>query len=432
MVATPPPSGLERLSEMCAGEGEPGQWAPQILSWNLTNRCNLRCAHCYLDAAEAGAAELSTEEALGVVDQIARAGTEMLILSGGEPLMRKDLFQVARHAADQGLCVVLGTNGTLITHDTVQRIRDAGVQGVGISLDSHEASQHDAFRRVPGSWVRAVVGIGRCVAAGIPVLVQATATPWNYKDIPELIRFAAGLGARGFTLYFLVCTGRGEALTDITAEQYEESLAALVGAQGQYPGMIIRARCAPQVQRIAARTGSALTASAGCLAGKTYGRITPEGDVTPCPYLPQAVGNVRFMELSEIWATSPLLQQLRAPHLSGRCGLCEFRQQCGGCRARVYATTADLWGEDPFCRHQPKGQLQPEAASVVWDDEARARLERVPGFIRPKVKVGVEGFARSRGYTAVSMAVMDEVMRAVGLTGRVASSSRPGDGEPGH
>ncbi|MBI4499223.1 MAG: radical SAM protein [Chloroflexi bacterium] len=400
--------------------------APRVLSWNLTKRCNLRCAHCYLSAGEAEQGELSTEEALAVVEQAARAGTELLILSGGEPLMRQDIVQIAAHASALGVNVVLGTNGTLLTDEKVRRIREAGVQGVGISLDSVDREKHDTFRGVPGARARAVTGIRRCVAAGLPVLVQATVTPWNYHEIPDLMRFAADLGAAGFTLYFLVCTGRGETLTDITPDQYEAALACLVAAQGRYPGMMLRAKCAPQVYRVAVREGSVLAGSAGCLAGISYGRITPEGDVTPCPYLPLPVGNVQRTELADIWANSPVLQQLRAPTLSGRCGSCEFARQCGGCRARVYATAGDLWGEDPFCSYHPRGTPTPATTPLAWEDEATARIQRVPGFIRERVKAGVEGFARARGYPVITLGVLEEVLRSVGrpVPGRRPESAR--------
>lgn len=245
------------------------------------------------------------------------------------------------------------------------------------------------------------------------MLVQMTVTPWNYHEIGGVISFASDLGATGFTLYFLVCTGRGEALTDITPRQYEEALASLLEAQREYPNMVLRARCAPQIYRLAYGKGSTLTGSAGCLAGTVYGRITPEGEVTPCPYLPIVVGNVRDTGLAELWAGSPVLHQLRDPNLGGRCGICEFRQQCGGCRARVYAVKGDLWAEDPFCDYQPTGSFSSQVAAIAWEEEAEARIQRVPGFIRGRVKGAVEEFARSRGHATVSLEVIEEVLRSV-------------------
>lgn len=392
------------------------EYAPRVLSWNLTQRCNLKCAHCYLSAGETAEAELSTEEALGVVDQAAQAGTELLILSGGEPLMRRDLLQIASHAAERGLAVVLGTNGTMLSARTVERLKEAGVQGAGISLDSLDASKHDAFRGVPGAWERAAAGVRRCVAAGLPVLVQTTATPWNYEEIPDLLAFAAQEGATGFVLYSLVCTGRGEALTDITSEQYELALASILEGQARYPNMMVRARCAPHILRLAKQRGSPLVSSAGCLAGTLYGRIGPEGEVTPCPYLPVVAGNVRQDSLATLWSEAPALQQFRSPQLGGRCGVCEFRQDCGGCRARVFGATGELWGEDPFCSYQPAGDFV-EYGPVGWDEDALARLQRVPGFIRDRVKRGVEAYARTRGRTTVDTGVMGEALRAAGRHG---------------
>lgn len=392
-------------------------YAPRILSWNLTSRCNLKCPHCYLSAGDAALRELSTREALSVVDQAAQAGTELLILSGGEPLMRRDVLQIAGYATSRGITVVLGTNGLLLRENTVRRFKTAGIQGVGISVDSLDTSKHDAFRGVPRAWERAVTGLRRCVAASLPVLVQTTAMPWNYEEIPDLIKFASDEGAAGFVLYFLVCTGRGEALTDITPKQYEQALAFVLEAQDKFPQMMVRARCAPHILRMAQQRGSPLSGSAGCLAGTVYGRIGPEGEVTPCPYLPVHAGNVRELSLENIWANSTLLQQMRSPQLSGRCGLCEFRRDCGGCRARAYATEGALWGEDPFCSYQPTGNIV-EGAEITWDEEALARLNKIPGFIRDRVKRGVEGYARSRGYAEIDLRVMVEVLGAVGRHGQ--------------
>lgn len=393
------------------------EYAPRVLSWNLTQRCNLKCAHCYIRAGEAGQAELSAQEALEVVDQAAGAGTELLILSGGEPLLRRDIFEIAGYASSRGIAVVLGTNGILIRENTIRRLKEAGVQGVGISVDSLDPSKHDAFRGMPGALEKAVEGLRRCVAAGVPVLVQTTATPWNYQEIPDLLKFASGEGATGFTLYFLVCTGRGEALTDITPSEYEMALGFLLEGQERYPHMMVRARCAPHILRLAHQRGSPLMSSAGCLAGSLYGRIGPGGEVTPCPYLPTQAGNVRDTPLDEIWTSSPLLQQMRSPQLGGRCAICEFRNECGGCRARVYAASGQLWGEDRFCNYNPKGGTLAAALPVQWEDAAAARLQKVPGFIRERVRAGVEGYARSRGHERVTLAVMEEVLRSVGRVG---------------
>lgn len=393
-------------------------YALRVLSWNVTKRCNLKCAHCYLGAGKPGKEELSTEEALGVIEQMGQAGTQLLILSGGEPLMRRDVFQLASHAAARGIAVVIGTNGLLMGTSTVQRLKEAGVRGVGISVDSLDASKHDAFRGVPGAWERAVRGLRRCIAAGVPALVQATAFPWNYREIPDLIEFASAEGAAGFTLYFLVCTGRGETLTDLAPEQYEEAQGWVIEGQARYPHLMVRARCAPHIIRLAHQRGSPLVSSAGCLAGTLYGRIGPEGQVTPCPYLPMQVGNVRESSLAQIWADASLLRQLRSPQLTGRCAACQFRRDCGGCRARAFATTGDLWGEDPYCSYLPGRAADVQSVAMTWEPDALERLQKVPGFIRDRVKTGVEAYAASRGYTKVDTQVLAEVLNATGRPGR--------------
>ncbi|MBI4216616.1 MAG: radical SAM protein [Chloroflexi bacterium] len=388
---------------------------PHLISWNLTRRCNLRCAHCYLEAGAGGPSELSPQEARGLVDQMAALGTEMLILTGGEPLLYPGLFDVAQCATERGLAVVLGTNGTLLDGAAVRRLGECGVKGVGISLDSCAPAVHDAFRGVEGAWEGAVRAMALCREEGLPCLVQATATPENYHEIPSLVDFAHRQGAAGFTLYFLVCTGRGEALTDITPQQYEEALALLTHAQQRCPDLLVRARCAPHIHRVAQERDSALVGSAGCPAGTGYCRITPEGGVTPCPYLPLALGNIRERPLKAIWEESPLLSRLRAGELGGRCGRCEYRVACGGCRGRAYGLTGDPLGEDPWCLHEPGGNEAPRAEiGVEWEEAALRRLEGIPAFIRGRVRQAVEGHARAQGHSRITPEVMAQVRQAMG------------------
>jgi MoaA/NifB/PqqE/SkfB family radical SAM enzyme len=186
------------------------EYHPRIVSWNITGACHLRCAHCYLDARRPWPGELTTEEGLRLIDQMAEAGTELLILTGGEPLLRKDLLTLSRHAAQKGIHVVLGTTGMHITLEMARSLRESGVAAAGISIDSLDPARHDAFRGVPGAWRGAVRGIESCREAGLDVVVHTTALKMNQREIPEIVRFASGKGARAFHLFFLVCTGRGE------------------------------------------------------------------------------------------------------------------------------------------------------------------------------------------------------------------------------
>ncbi len=230
-----------------------------------------------------------------------------------------------------------------------------------------------------------------------------------------MLAFAHREGATGFNLYFLVCTGRGEQLSDITPEQYDEALATLIEAQPRYPEMMVRARCAPQISRVASQRGSALIGNVGCLAGRQYCRITPEGDLTPCPYLPLVAGNVRDRPVAEVWRGSPVLRRLRGELPTGRCGRCEYQQLCGGCRARAFALTGDLFGEDSWCAYQPSGQAPVRRDSATtWTPQAEARLGRIPSFIRSRVRVAAEQHARASSAPVVTPELMTAALQEMG------------------
>lgn len=331
-------------------------FVPGILSWNTTNRCNLRCAHCYMDASEMkGASELTTEEGKRFIDDIAGLSKCVLVLSGGEPLLRDDICDLASHATSRGLRVVMGTNGTLITERRARELIASGVARVAISLDGCDAAVHDSLRRVEGSFEAAVKGAGACRRAGLEFQVNTTVTPANYGQIPEMVREAKALGAAEFHLFFLVPTGRGAHLKDITPAMYEDMLVRLLTLEDEV-GLRIKPTCAPMYMRVSKQRGGKALAryTRGCLAGLTYCRISPEGGVYPCPYLPVEVGNVRDKSFSKIWTEAPLFRQLRDfAGLKGKCGRCEFIDVCGGCRARAFALTGDPLKPDPWCVHVP-------------------------------------------------------------------------------
>lgn len=401
--------------------GEKSAWFPEIVSWNTTQRCNLQCGHCYLAAGPGGPSELSFDEGCQVIDQLAAAGTRLLILTGGEPLMRRDMVELVRRASGKGITAVLGTNGMLLTRRTVRQLREAGLAGAGISLDSVDPNEHDRFRGVPGAWEGAVRGIRLCRAEGLPVLLQMTALPWNYTEIPQMVALARREGVAGFTLYFLVCTGRGEQLSDISPGQYEEALSFLIDAQRAYPDMMVRARCAPQIGRLASEAGSALVGSVGCPAARQYCRITPEGSVTPCPYLPLSGGDLRQESFQTIWEGAALFRILREGAFRGKCGECGFKELCGGCRARAYALGGDALGEDPWCAYQPGWPFQVNTQQpVTWTVDAETRLNRIPGFIRSKVRTAVEHQVQAEGKREVTgddlRATLQDMGRRMGLT----------------
>jgi radical SAM protein with 4Fe4S-binding SPASM domain len=404
------------------------KFVPSLVSWNITRRCNLNCAHCYLDARarESSKDELTGDEARLFIDQLAALSPgAMMVFSGGEPLLRPDLPDLVAYASGRGLLPVLGTNGVLLTDTVASKLADRGLAGVGLSLDSLDPARHDAFRGVPGAWRKTVTALDACHHAGLSVQIHTTATGENYHEIPELIAWADDHAAVAFHLFFLVCTGRGEQLTDISPTQYEAALSYLLEAEKTYRGrMMIRARCAPYFLRFAkSRNPEVATIAAGCLAGKTYLRVTPEGELTPCPYLPLVVGSLKVDSLAGIWNQADVLQRLRDPQLRGRCGICEFDKLCGGCRARAYASEGDLLAEDPWCEYQPAGTRpelgasggEPVLPEPAWTAEARARLARVPAALRHLVEKSVVAYAKSKGASAITPEIMAEVRARTGL-----------------
>lgn len=332
---------------------------PRIISWNVTARCNLACTHCYIDAGRHGSpGELDTVEGMAVIDQIAAVGRPILILSGGEPLLRPDIFDLAGYATGCGLRVAMGTNGALITDAVATRMRDAGIRKVAVSIDSTDPGVHDAFRGVRGAWEKAVDGIQALRRAGIPVQIHTMIGESGADEIDGIIAFGKSLGVRDYQFFFLVPTGRGENLAVVPPPDAHEAVIERILAHAGDPGLSVRPTCAPQFVRVAARMGlDPALWGRGCIAGTGYCRITPAGDVTPCPYLPLPVGNVRTASFSDIWYGSDILMALRDPdRLGGKCGRCEYRRICGGCRARAYGAggrRSDILAEDPGCPYEP-------------------------------------------------------------------------------
>ncbi len=325
---------------------------PSLVSWNVTRQCNLTCAHCYRDARERpDAGELSTAEGLQLIEEIARVGFRVLVLSGGEPLMRADLYHFIAAAHELGLRPVLGSNGTLITIEAAARMKNAGLARAGISLDSVDADYHNRLRGSPTAWQDAVAGMRACAEVGLPFQVNTTITQQNEHEMLEITDLAIELGAAGHHVFFLVPTGRGKEIADdmVQAARYEERLEALMRKQQEIE-IEIKPTCAPQFVRIADTLNIKTRFKTGCLAGRTYCVITPTGEVHPCPYLPVSAGNVHERPFSHIWEESEILQQLRRGLLEGMCGSCRWSKRCFGCRARAYwATGGNMLAEDPWC-----------------------------------------------------------------------------------
>ena len=389
-----------------------------LLAINLTKRCNLACAHCYMDAEtmkHGGENELATEEVRVLLDDIAARSTEtMVVLTGGEPMMRGDLEELVAHGTGLGLSMVVGTNGVALTDKRVQSLKAAGAMGAGISVDSLDPEKHDAFRGLPGAWEKTMQGIEACKRHDLPFQIHFSVTESNAEEITSMIDFARAAGARVLNVFFLVCTGRGESMSDISPITYERVLNQLVASQEQSRDLLIRARCAPHYKRVAYQRNpaSTLTRAAGyegggCLAGIHYCRITPQGGVTACPYIPNEEGNIRDQKFWDIWNQSPTFQSLRNPGLQGKCGSCEFRKLCGGCRARPLAMGDSLMDTDPWCVHVPDGSaviepLVEQPGKLVWSEEAEKRLSRVPSFLRKMVRNRAESYVHELGLHMVT------------------------------
>jgi radical SAM protein with 4Fe4S-binding SPASM domain len=467
---------------------------PYVVSWNLTYRCNLACEHCYLDAGPkplvgtenfADRSELGTEECFRVIDEIATFAPECLtILTGGEPLLRRDILEIVQRAAERELWVVVGTNGVRITENVAKRLADAGARGLSLSLDALDPVRHDRFRMVRGAWHNTVEGAEILNRTGLPFIVQTTAGSHNLGELDAIADFAHDrLAAKVWNLYFLVPTGRGQFMSDMTPAQYDEVLASLYRIQQKYKGrMLVNAKCAPHYIKTvlenaaaeAERTptdGESAPASwpgssairvysggaGGCPAGTHYMGIRPNGDVTPCPYLPVFAGSLRKSSLADLWSSSELFSGIRRrSSLGGRCGACEMNAQCGGCRARAYGMTGDLMAEDPLCTHTPgkfagspllalrgadrvgssspvrgfgpstssgpsratsrDGERPPlieygggSPTTISWDDAAAERMKRIPAFVRGMVVSAVEESCRKNGIDRVTVEELERI-----------------------
>ena len=322
-----------------------------IVSWNTTNACNMYCDHCYRDSGSIAAEELTTAEAKTMLEQIARAGFQIMIFSGGEPLLRTDIFKLVAYARELGLKPVLGTNGTLLTSKTVNELKDAGAMGMGISLDSLDSEKHDSLRRTAGAWQGAVQGMRNCRQLGLPFQLHTTVMEWNSSEMEKLTDFATHEGARAHHIFFLVPTGRAVSIEvkSLRAEAYEELIARIMKKQ-QAVDIELKPTCAPQFMRIAKQMGMELRFSRGCLAGTAYCIVSPSGQVQPCAYLDVPLGDVRHTPFDQIWRDNDVLNKLRSLDYKGKCGSCNFKKYCGGCRARAaYYHGGDYMAEEPWC-----------------------------------------------------------------------------------
>lgn len=318
-----------------------------IVAWETTAACNLSCSYCRAAASPMpDVDELSTSEALAFIDELAHLQplSPMLILSGGEPLLRPDIFLLARRAADLGLRVSLATNGTLLTLDIVEKIRESGIGRVSISLDGASSEMHDEARG-PGRFLRAMKGV-ESLRGRMDFQINFTITKRNECDLLKVFDLANGLEASALHIFFLVPTGRGRK-EDLISPERQDELLRLIEVERSKSRLDIHVTCAPQFARIT--KGASRRRGGGCLAGKNFVFISRRGDVYPCGYFPLKAGSIREKKFIEIWEKSPLFMTLRERDLKGKCGSCGYRMVCGGCRARAFAETGDCMESDPLC-----------------------------------------------------------------------------------
>lgn len=345
----------------------------QLVAWELTRSCNLFCAHCRGSAGnEQYRDELSTEACFHLIDGIREVGRPIIILTGGEPLARRDVFKIARYAVSKELRVVMGSNGTLITGEVAAKLKEVPVSRLGISLDFPVAELQDDFRGQAGAFEAALVGIANARRAGIEVQINSTITRLNVGYLDELLALALKVGAVAFHPFMLVPTGRGKGLeaVELPPEQYEQTLNWIYDKQiALGDRMFFKPTDVPHYLRVvkqrqkqdretipapAASHHSASVITRGCLAGIGFCFISHQGKVKGCGYLNVAAGDIRKKSFHRIWADSPLFAQLRdLSNLKGKCGVCEYKRICGGCRARAYEASGDYLEAEPYCVYEP-------------------------------------------------------------------------------
>ena len=408
---------------------------PRLIFWELTKGCNLRCIHCRATATELSSpSDLSTQSARDIIDEIVTVSTPILVLSGGEPLFRSDIFQLARYGTDKGLRVALATNGTLVTKHVARMIVDSGVQRVAISLDGADALTHDTFRGIPGAFDAAIAGFRNLKNLGMSVQINTTIARHNAHQLPQVLELAKSLGADALHTFLLVPVGCG---VDIAAEQmvppeeYEQMLNWFYDRSLE-GGIEMKATCAPHYFRVvrqrrakehrseaaaaAAHAAPSVEAAQhppsigptemampgstgielkpqgigrpvghpgthpsdmnamtkGCLAGTAVCFISHQGEVYPCGYLPALAGDLKKQSFADIWENSVVFNQLRdTNNLEGKCGCCEFRNICMGCRARAYAATGNYLDEEPFCVYQPQAKGLKKEKDITPAEVAR-------------------------------------------------------------
>jgi heme b synthase len=348
-----------------------GLTPPRLIAWEITRRCNLNCRHCRA-AAQHGPYpnEFSTQECLKTLDKISAFAKPIIILTGGEPLLRPDIFEIAQHGTKLGLRMALATCGGLLDANVAQQLKAAGIQRISLSIDGGTAASHDDFRQTPGAFDAALRATEVAKSAGLEFQINTTITRRNLPELEQILRLAIQLGAAAYHPFLLVPTGRGAEMVDeiLSPEEYERTLHWIYEQRAHSP-IPFKPTCAPHYYRIlrqreqaAGRSFSPQThgldaMTKGCMGGQSFAFISHTGKAQICGFLDKECGDLRSVDFDfqTIWKNSTVFQEIRQiDNYQGRCGYCDYRKVCGGCRARAYAMTGDYLAEEPFCIYTPK------------------------------------------------------------------------------
>jgi len=348
------------------------EFVPKWIAWEVTRRCNLNCVHCRsASTMNSFDTAFSLDAAKKLIDDIVSFSSPVIVLSGGEPLLREDLFDIAEYGTGKGLRMCIATNGSLVTDEICEKMKKASIKMVSMSLDGAKPETHDDFRSQPGAFEGVMRAAELFNKHGIEFLINSSFTKRNQSEVPDVMRLAKKIGAKAWYMFMIVPTGRGEEIMSelISKEDYEELLKWHYEAEKEEDDMLMRPTCAPHYYRVVPQMNKlaekddklerrtlkfSTGGSKGCLAGQLICLITAEGDVFPCSYFPHSAGNVLETPFKDIWEKSELFKEMRDfKSYKGKCGECEYLNVCGGCRARADAVYGDYLAEEPFCSYVP-------------------------------------------------------------------------------
>ncbi len=347
------------------------EFEPKWVAWEITRRCNLNCVHCRSSSEMdvQGHADFTTDEAYRIIDDIASYAKPVIVLSGGEPLLRKDVFDIAKYGTDKELRMCIATNGTLVTEEICIKMNESGIKMVSLSLDGSTDEVHDDFRSQKGAFAGTINAANLFKKHKIPFLINSSFTKRNQEEIPKIYRLAKEIGATAWYMFMIVPTGRGEDIMNelISKEDYEEILDWHYQMEKDEHDLLVRPTCAPHYYRVVLQKQKeegekfehrslkfSTGGSKGCIAGQVICLIDVDENVLPCSYFPKSAGNLKEQSFKDIWENSELFHEMRDfKKYKGRCGSCEYVNVCGGCRARAYAISGDYLEEEPFCGYIP-------------------------------------------------------------------------------